>query len=72
MKTIKLDEFYDERYIPLEEMFLVAVNQYYIEHQEELQGGAKMLKVVNIISAICISGYSIIEILIPTTLSILK
>ena len=38
MKTIKLDEFYDERYIPLEEMFLVAVNQYYIEHQEELQG----------------------------------
>ena len=34
--------------------------------------GVKMLKVVNIISAICISGYSIIEILIPTTLSILK
>lgn len=36
------------------------------------QNGVKMLKVVNIISAICISWYSIIEILIPTTLSILK
>lgn len=38
MKALKVDEFYHNRYIPLEEMFLSAVNQYYIEHSAELQG----------------------------------